>query len=297
MCFVSEAHKSISIFISHNAENNGEAQHYEDLLSKAGFTAYQYGHSLRFGDEIRKDIAIQIKRCHFFLFIVSDFSLGSEWVQRELRLALKRRRESEGYRPIVIPIYAEEAAWRRTHIRPREFQTRDFDTGEFGEPLDLTSIRGVDRYENPLADSDKSLLSLMRPILLTSMVDFTDESAFDDSDVFTLYERSFPQRERDDREDIARWVLFYDLGKSRQVLLPDGTAVEYRLDSRYFILTLAGKAIGLAFYTYDYKNQLVYGNYIVVHQSWRSADLATAFSRKTMEVLQNLFPDYAGACL
>jgi len=87
MCFVSEAHKSISIFISHNAENNDEAQHYEDLLSKAGFTVYQYSHGLRFGDEISKTITLQINRCHFFIFIVSDYSLNSEWVQRELGLA------------------------------------------------------------------------------------------------------------------------------------------------------------------------------------------------------------------
>ena len=131
----------------------------------------------------------------------------------------------------------------------------------------------------------------MRPILLTSRVDFTDESAFEDSDVFTLYERSFPQREQDDREDIARWVLFNDLGKSRHLLLPEGTKIEYGLDSRYFIMNIAGKAVGLAFFTYDYKSQLVYGNYIVVHQSWRSADLATAFSFKAMDILEKLFPD------
>ena len=84
MRLITDAHKYISVFISHSVENNEEARYYENVLADAGFAAFQYGHGLHTGDSIAATVASQIRHCHFFLFIVSDYSLHSEWVQREL---------------------------------------------------------------------------------------------------------------------------------------------------------------------------------------------------------------------
>jgi hypothetical protein len=89
----------------------------------------------------------------------------------------------------------------------------------------------------------------MRPRLLVTRVDFQDEATFHETEVFHLYEDLFPPVERDDREDIVQWVLRSDVGKNRSVMLPDETVLSYTLDSRYFILSLAERAIGLAFFT------------------------------------------------
>jgi hypothetical protein len=291
---VTDAHKYISVFISHSVENNEEARHYEKVLTNAGFAAFQYGHGLHSGDHIAATVASQIRQCHFFLFIVSDYSMRSEWVQRELGLALELRRQSGGYKPVIIPLYAKEAIWRKTHIRPVEFPTLDFETGERRPEYNLSRVRGLDKYANPDVDSDEFLVSQMKPALLVSRSDFGDESQFHETGVFDLYEELFADIERDDREDIVRWVLHSDLGITRRFKLSIEQTIEYTLDSRYFIMTLAGHAIGLAFFTYDASNLLVYGNYIAVHECWRATDLASAFVDKIVEVLGELFPDYLG---
>jgi len=89
-------------------------------------------------------------------------------------------------------------------------------------------------------------------------------------------------------------VLGSDIGKETSVLLPDGTALSYTLDSRYFILALAGRAIGLCFCTYDHTNKFIYGNYIAVQECWRGGDIAHAFFIEVMTIAEELFPQCQG---
>jgi hypothetical protein len=291
--FVKSAQKQISTFISHSSENNDEAQYYEALLTDAGFTVFQYSHGLHFGEHIQSVVGEKIRKCHFFILVVSDYSLNSEWVQRELGLAVSLQKQKRNYRPIVIPLFAKDASWRKTGQRPRSFPTRDFDTGEGREGLSL-DIRGVDKPANPKADADDILISFMKPSIAVSRLDFDDEATFLDTGVFDLYEDLFPPVERDDPEDIVRWVLRSDVGKKRSVRLSDREEISYKLDSRYFILCLADRAIGLGFFTYDYSNKLIYGNYIGVQECWRGGDIARAFFDEIMKVLEELFPQYRG---
>ncbi|MCC8955009.1 toll/interleukin-1 receptor domain-containing protein [Bradyrhizobium sp. Pear77] len=293
MRFVAGAQKQISTFISHSAENNDEAQYYETLLKNAGFSAFQYSHGLHFGDRMSV-LRDKIRECSFFILVVSDYSMKSEWVQRELGLAVSLRRRNSGYRPIIIPLYAAGGrSWQREG-RPTHFPTRHFDTGTLAEPFSLSDIRGLDKHASPIADSDDKLVSLMKPNVLVTRLDFNDAATFDDTGVFDLYEDIFPEIEQDDRDDIVRWVLRTDLGQKRSFVLSGKTELSYRLDSRYFILCLADRAIGLGFFTYDHSNKLIYGNYIAVQQCWRSGDIAHAFFDEIMKILEGLFPKYQG---
>jgi hypothetical protein len=126
--YISRVQKCISTFISHNSEDNAEARYYEDLLQGAGFSAFQYGHGLDPGASIQRVVRARIKESHFFLFIVSDYSMQSEWVQRELGLAIHERNKSNGIKPVIIPAFAEKAVWRRSNRRPSQFPVRDFET-------------------------------------------------------------------------------------------------------------------------------------------------------------------------
>jgi hypothetical protein len=58
-------------------------------------------------------------------------------------------------------------------------------------------------------------------------------------------------------------------------------------------MTLVGRAIGFAFFTYDYSTEILYGNYIAVEEHWRRG-LAIRFIDRTMAVLAELFPKYRG---
>jgi hypothetical protein len=293
MRFVVGAQKQILAFISHSAENNDEAQYYETLLKNAGFSAFQYSQGLDFGDQMRV-LRDKIRECNFFILVVSDYSMKSEWVQRELGLAVSEQRRNGGYRPIIIPLYAGGGrSWQREG-RPTHLATRDFNTGKLTEPFSLSDIRGKDIIASPIADTDDKLVSLMKPHVLVTRLDFDDVATFNDTGVFDLYEEIFPPIERDDRDDIVRWVLRTDLGQKRRFVLAGKTKLSYKLESRYFILCLAKRAIGLGFFTYDYSNKLIYGNYIAVQKCWRSGEIARAFFDEITKILGELFPKYQG---
>jgi hypothetical protein len=288
------AHRYISTFISHSAANNDEAKYYEKVLQDGGFSVFQFGDDLRPGDPIGSVVREKILKCHFFILVISERSMKSEWVQRELGLALSLQKERNNYRPIIIPLYAREASWRRIGERPKQFSVRDFDTGRALGPFDLT-VRGWDKYSSPSADSDENLISFLKPNFIVSRLDFDDAATFYDTAVFKLYENLFPQAERDDQQNIVRWVLTGgDDGEKRSFVISEGNGISYALDSRFFILRLAGKAIGLAFFTYDYANDLIYGNYICVQECWRNGDVAKSFFSEIMKMFEGLFPQSEG---
>ncbi len=292
--YVTKAQKFISTFISHAAEDNEEARYYEKVLQKEGFSVFQFGHGLHLADHVRATVVDQIKKCHFFILIVSDFSLVSDWVQREIGLAIDLQHANKGYRPIIIPIFAKLSTWRKTGERPQTFPVLDFETGDHRNTFDL-EVRGLDIYANPETDSAALLVSYMRPQVLVTRLDFDDEFTFDSTQLFQLYEDMFPIVERDSREDIIQWVLRTDLGRKRSFRLDNGTALSYRLDSRYFILTLTDRAMGFAFFTYDYASKLIYGNYIGVQECWRSGDIASYFLDEITKILDDeLFPQNQG---
>ncbi|WFU70027.1 toll/interleukin-1 receptor domain-containing protein [Bradyrhizobium sp. CB2312] len=286
-------HRHISAFISHSAANNDEAQRYGKVLKDGGFSVFQYGDGLRPGDPIGSVLREKISKCHFFMLVISEHSLNSQWVQRELGLALSLQKERHNYRPIIIPIYAKEATWRRTGERPKQFPVLDFESGKMVGQFDLT-VRGWDKYSSPSADSDKNLISFLKPNFIVSRSDFDSSAAFFDTGVFKLYKDLFPPVERDDEQDIMRWVLTGDVGQKRTFVISEGNEISYTLDSRYFILKLAGSAIGLGFFTYDYAHDLIYGNYIGVQECWRGGDIARAFFLEIMKFLEELFPQYQG---
>lgn len=294
MRFVTDARKCIFSFISHSEEDNKEAQYYKTLLCDTGFSAFQYGDGLRPADLIRDTLFEEINKSHFFLLIVSDYFLTSPWTQRELGLAVAIQKKNRFYKPIIVPLYAKNASWRKSGTRPSTFPTCDFETGESTEPFKLAAVRGLDKYCSPTADLDDVLISLMKPCLLVTRLDFQDEATLHDQQVFRLYENLFPPEERDPPEYIIRWVFRTDLGEERRILLRNGTTLAYKLDSRWFTLSLAKRAIGLAFTTFDHTTKLVYGNYIAVQECWRVGDMARAFGSELMKVFEVLFPEFQG---
>ncbi len=277
--------RSLMVVISHSDADVESAQSYEDLLDRAGFSVVRRSH--RDGVEVPDFGAPrQIERCHHFLFFNSRSSAGSFGVQRDLGLAIKWRDARKDYRPAIVSLGAVGA--KVDKVPDLEyFPTRDPDTGEERSPLDLNEFPHV-------AEPGEALVTALRPHLLVSRKDFHDSETFEETGVLDLYQELFPPREQDKRADIVRWVLRGDLGQRREVRLPSGLVLDYTLDSRYFILTIAGKAVGLAFFTYDHSSCLMYGNYIAIGPSWRSGDLAGDFVDKIFEVFRELFPEYKG---
>lgn len=264
-----------SVFVAH-CDGDCEAEQYKSLLVVSGFSVPS-GHA---------DSRSEIENAHFFILFVSDKSLASVRIQRELGLACARQRKTGGYRPIVIQVFAREADWRKRRTVPA-FPVRDFETGERTGLLSLD--RAFDELVHPQARND--LIAFMRPTLLVTRGDILDAETLNATDVFTLYAHLFPPNERDDPEDIEHWVLNTDRGTVRSFDLPAVGEISYQLDSRYFILNVAKKAIGLGFFTYDYHARLVYMNYVGVQRCWREGQLAKALVQEIVDVLSDLFPE------
>jgi hypothetical protein len=152
-----------------------------------------------------------------------------------------------------------------------------------------------DELVHPQARND--LIAFMRPTLSVARGDILDAETFNETEVFKLYAYLFPPNERDDPEDIEHWVLVTDLGTVRSFDLPADGEISYQLDSRYFILNVAKKAIGLGFFTYDCRARLVYVNYVGVQRCWREGQLAKALFQEIVDVLADLFPEYEALIL
>jgi hypothetical protein len=283
---VTEPKKYLSVVISHASEDENTAQHLKRVLSDAGLTVITRPHPTGLqanGSTLSTD---HVCECHFLVFLISFHSRQSQGVQRDLGLARRLRRQTRGYRPVLIGVYTHNQS-----DASRRFPVRDFETNSLRTPLDLDGIH-VARGEQK--DIDELLLSYMRPTVWISRHNFQTEDVFHETKVFALYQRLFPRKERDDPEDIKRWVLRADLGQVSKVEVPNAGVLEYQLDSRYFILTVANKAVGLAFLTYDASTQLMYGNYIAIEEAWRSGDLARHFVNIIVDALGMLFPEYRG---
>jgi hypothetical protein len=196
-----------------------------------------------------------------------------------LGLAADIQKKRRGY--IIVPILTPS---RLTQF-PSEFATRDFYSKLPNGTFPLENIQGIDQHARLPIEMDRNLVASMQPQLLVSRLDFFHESTFKETRALDLYEDLFPPIERDDREDIIRWVLRDDIGEVRRFKLSSDINLDYKLDSRYFIMTLAGDAVGIAFTTYDYRYHFLYGNYIAVEQQWRNFHgLGDSFLDKIEEI-------------
>ena len=269
------------VFVAHCDDDYHEAEQYKSLFVVSGFSVGP-----------RADSRSEIENAHFFILLVSDKSLASDRIQRELGLARARQRETGGYRPLVIQVFARDADWRKLRTAPT-FPVCDFETGERTEFLSLNPA--FDELTHPQAR--KALIAFMRPTLSVARGDILDITSFNETEVFKLYADLFPPNERDDPVDIEHWVLDTDLGTVRSFNLPARGKISYQLDSRYFILSVANKAVGLGFLTYDYNAKLAYVNYVGVQRCWREGQLAKALFQEIVDVLADLFPEYEALIL
>lgn len=290
---VKSARKHLSIFISYSHFDNAVAIQLRNNLESAGFNVVEYGRDLAFSAKI-ESFNDKIVRCDFFIFVVSEQSADSRAVQCELGVAVRQSRANRGYLPLIIPIYAPNAGRRADGSRIEFFPYLESADSSFSEAYPLALVRGWDNFQNPSIDSYENLINQLLPKLYISNYNFDDESFFYETGVFDLYNDLFPGREQDNPRDIVRWVLNEDIGAVRDIELCPGRILTYSLDSRYCILSLAGRAVGLGFFTLEKKNNLVFGNYIAIQEHWRAGELAKSFLKAAIAEFQKIYGKFNG---
>jgi tetratricopeptide (TPR) repeat protein len=92
------------IFISHSSEDDDFVKQLGQLLELHGQVPWVDSRELTGGDKLNARIEESIRTARHFLVVISLDALGSEWVQRELRLAqeVAEARQAEGYKVISL---------------------------------------------------------------------------------------------------------------------------------------------------------------------------------------------------
>lgn len=78
---------TIKIFISHSSKDIKFAEKIKSYLEKKNFEIWLDVERLRIGDNLPKEIREGIRKCDFFLVLISQNSLQSKWVEKEITLA------------------------------------------------------------------------------------------------------------------------------------------------------------------------------------------------------------------
>ncbi len=92
-----------AIFISHAFENDGIVKKLREKLELEGSLTWVDSRELSGGDELDASIETSIRGARHVLVVVSIAALGSEWVQREVQIALdEKTRRDDGYKVISV---------------------------------------------------------------------------------------------------------------------------------------------------------------------------------------------------
>ena len=94
------------IFISHPTRNDNTVKKLREILELHGRLPWVDSRELTGGDDLKERIEKSIRAARHFIVVVSIEALGSEWVQREVRIAQdEAQKRSDGFKiiPVVLP--------------------------------------------------------------------------------------------------------------------------------------------------------------------------------------------------
>jgi hypothetical protein len=156
-------------------------------LEKDSFRVWAFENDLAFRDHRDPNIKDKIRDCDVFMMILPSPDDVSEWLQRELGLAMELMHKAKMRHPLIVPVLARPGV-------PEAMSARDFDGGALtGEVFNFAATRGF-ALASPSTDAFDDLVQS----LLLKVYCFGTDS--DDPDLippgpngaFACYEDLFP---------------------------------------------------------------------------------------------------------
>jgi hypothetical protein len=116
-------------FLSHSSKNGAFADRLASVLSGHKIKTFYSKKSIRGAQEWHDEIGAALKRCDWFLLVLSPQSVASRWVKHELIYALQENR----YRGRIVPLQyktcdADSLSWTLPGFQWIDFR-KDFDQG------------------------------------------------------------------------------------------------------------------------------------------------------------------------
>jgi hypothetical protein len=92
------------VFISHTTINDNFVKELRNVLESLGVSVWVDSRNLRYADKLHQKIRDAIQNARAIIVVFSVEALNSEWVQREIRIALSTERQKSDKDYTIIPI-------------------------------------------------------------------------------------------------------------------------------------------------------------------------------------------------
>jgi len=117
------------VFLSHSSVDRSIADEVADLLRRHGIPLWYSPTEIRGAQQWHDEIGDALKRCDWFVVLLSPNSVVSPWVKRELMFALKEQRYADKIIPVLIePCDPDQLSWTLSALQLVNF-TDDFENG------------------------------------------------------------------------------------------------------------------------------------------------------------------------
>jgi hypothetical protein len=134
------------IFVSHSSKDRRFADDLVELFRLHYLDSWYSNRDILAG-AWEPEIYKGLDACDSFLVVLSDDALRSDWVRREVELALSDPRYAERGR--IVPVLARPCDWQRLHPGLARFQLIDFTTDREEAIRRLLYFWQIDRYVFP----------------------------------------------------------------------------------------------------------------------------------------------------
>jgi hypothetical protein len=117
------------VFLSHSSRDGVFAGRLAKALSRYGVRSFVSKHSIRGAQQWHDEIGAALKRCDWFIVVLSPESVRSRWVKFELLYALRAGHLTDRIIPVLYKqCDADLLSWTLSSIEWVDFR-KDFDEG------------------------------------------------------------------------------------------------------------------------------------------------------------------------
>ena len=127
------------IFLSHSDRDRGFVVRLAETLRRHGLPVWYSRTDIVGAQQWHDEIGSALRRCDWFVLVLSPDAVNSTWVKRELLFALQQNRLDERIVPLILETCDyEDLSWTLSSFQMADF-TQDFEQGA----RDLLRVWGV----------------------------------------------------------------------------------------------------------------------------------------------------------